>query len=276
MNRLQQNLRMFTGLSVVIGLGLGALHWFGLFDRFDLAVLAAGAGPRTFAPVDGLLVILLFAILPGIGMITWRMQATIVCTILGWGLYGWVVWAYWHVSGVRLPIAAPVLAGIASLGRGIGYNLKIDVQWAQQYGCFVSYRRGQGAEIARLVAGELKHRGIPTFLDVEGLGASHFDDQLLRHIEANPNFIVILTAGALDRCKEPGDWLAKEISCAVANRKNIIPVMGPRFDFPARADMPDFMAELSRHQAVTYSHDFFSAMMGKLVEFLKSRKPGGP
>jgi hypothetical protein len=270
-NRLARNLRVFTAMSAVIGAGTAAMEWLGLFRRFDLVIF--GSVPNTPVPVpaDGLLAILLFAILPGMGIIAWRLQATIVCTILASVLYGGVVWAYFHYFGVSLPIVAPVLVGFASLGRGLGYNVKIDVEWAKRYGCFISYRRGQGAEMARLIAGDLAHRGIPAFLDVEDLAASHFDDQLLRCVESRPNFIVVLSAGALDRCHDPEDWLRKEVSCAIANRKNIIPVIGPGFVFPDSAGIPELLAELPRYQAVTYTHDFFPAMMDKLVGFLKDR-----
>ena len=50
---------------------------------------------------------------------------------------------------------------------------------------------------------------------------------LLQSIRSARNFVLVLTPGALDRCKEDEeqrDWIHKEVACALNSKCNIIPV----------------------------------------------------
>jgi formylglycine-generating enzyme required for sulfatase activity len=140
------------------------------------------------------------------------------------------------------------------------------------YDLFISYRRENGSQMARLLRTYLEERGYRVFLDVEELKAGHFDMALLRNIEAAQTFIVILSPGCLDRCKNDGDWLRIEIAQALKLGKKIIPLMMEGFKFPPKTEMPEDMNELDRHQAVLYSNDFFQASMDKLCGNLGSPK----
>ncbi len=133
---------------------------------------------------------------------------------------------------------------------------------------FISYRRERGSELARVVHSELERRGVPCFLDVDDLGAEHFDQRLLKEIESTTNFIVILSPGALDRCHTPGDWLRKEIGHAILMKRNIIPLLVDGFEFPKQKELPEELRELVRHNGVRYSHEYFSATFEKLFSFL--------
>jgi hypothetical protein len=134
---------------------------------------------------------------------------------------------------------------------------------------FISYRREGGSETARLIHQELRNRGIRTFLDVEDLSSGHFDERLLREIEAVPNFIVILTPGSLVRCAEVGDWLRREIEHAIRTERNIIPILKDGFDFPPPCELPLTINDLEKNNGVRYDHVLFSATMEKIVSFLK-------
>src|SRR6266566_9998470 len=90
---------------------------------------------------------------------------------------------------------------------------------------FVCYRRGGGAELARLVRDKLRDRGFDVFMDVEDLKGGSFDKALLGEIESAADVMVVLTSGSLDRCYQEGDWLRWEISHAIACGKNVVPVM---------------------------------------------------
>ncbi|MCX7009126.1 MAG: toll/interleukin-1 receptor domain-containing protein [Kiritimatiellaeota bacterium] len=129
---------------------------------------------------------------------------------------------------------------------------------------FISYRRDGGSETARLIRSELQERGFKVFLDVENLGPAQFDESLLREIESCPNFIVILSRGAVERCVSTGDWLCREIKHAFATGRNIIPVLKDGFLFPPKDQMPPGIAELPRHQAVEYSHGLFEVLGDQL------------
>lgn len=276
MKRTRANISIFLATTVLLWVGLSVLDFLGYLRPIDTACLEIGAVKHGFGlgHLDGILIILLFAALPGIGVVLWKTQAVILCTVIAFLVYYGLAYFCYHNVGYPLPVVAPFLAAIASLLRGFGYHPSIDVEWTRRHSSFISYRREGGADIALLVAAELGNRGFPTFIDVKGLGASHFDTQLLKRIEENPNFVVVLSPGALDRCVDADDWLRREISYAIATRRNIVPVMTPGFTFPALDDLPKDMSELPRHNAVIYSREFPSSTIDKLVAFLKQSRAG--
>lgn len=276
MKRTIANIGIFLTTTFLLWFGLSVLYFLGYLQPIDTACLEIGAVEHGFglARLDGILIILLFAALPGVGVALWKSQSVILVTIVAFlGYYGLAYYCY-HRVGYPLPVVAPFLAAVASLLRGFGYHPSIDVEWTRRYSSFISYRREGGADIALLVAAELGNRRFPTFIDVKGLGASHFDTQLLERIEENPNFIVVLSPGALDRCVDVDDWLRKEISQAIATGRNIVPVVAPGFTFPASEDLPKDISELPRHNAVIYSREFPASTIDRLVVFLKQSGAG--
>jgi hypothetical protein len=132
---------------------------------------------------------------------------------------------------------------------------------------FISYRRDSGAAEARLLRQSLMARGVKVFLDVTDLRRGYFDDELLKRISAAPNFIAVLTPGALDRCVEAQDWMRQEIAHAIRERRNIVPVIVGEFEFPSA--LPDDLTNLPRHQGIQYSHQYFDAMTQSIVESLE-------
>jgi hypothetical protein len=99
--------------------------------------------------------------------------------------------------------------------------------------------------------------------------AAHFDDQLYERIETMPNFVLILTPGCLDRCKDDGDWLRREIAHALEFQRTVIPVLTDGFAFPAGSELPDDVRDLPRHNGVRYTHDFAFAAIDKIASFLQ-------
>jgi hypothetical protein len=142
--------------------------------------------------------------------------------------------------------------------------------FSQSYDVFISYRREGGAETARLLRTELEDRGYRVFIDVENLQQGHYDEALLRNIEASRSFIVVLNPGALDRCVNEGDWLRVEIAHALKMRRKVVPVLMPGFKFPEPASMPEEMRELPRHQSVDYEHRYFDATLSTLCAYIGS------
>ncbi|MBC8425292.1 toll/interleukin-1 receptor domain-containing protein [bacterium] len=135
---------------------------------------------------------------------------------------------------------------------------------------FLSYRRKDGAAVARLVRNELLTRGRAAFLDIEDLGAGHYDDKLLRYIEMAPNFVPILTPGSLASRGDEVDWMLKEIAHAVGHQKNIVPVIMPGFRFPNHLDLPEVIRALPRHNGVEFSNSYYQATVEKLISYLDS------
>jgi hypothetical protein len=302
-----KKIRVFVLLSLLIGIFLSLVQVLGYFTAIDAAVLQIrGDIPtREALHLDGILAILFFAIAPGVGVFIWTEQKGLLLSLVGLALYWLGCWWYWEFAGRFLPILAPGIAAAISVIRALGWKRVLDsspgeherveqdksrlyrfmaaklfgeapaaatVKPANQLGpteVFLSYRREGGAETARLVREELERHGVHCFLDVEDLGASHFDERLLREIEIRPNFVVILSAGCLDRCTEKSDWLRREISFAIAQQKNVVPILKEGFEFPPRDALPDDLADLPRYNCVVYSHAYFSATVERLLGFLE-------
>jgi len=137
-------------------------------------------------------------------------------------------------------------------------------------GVFISYRRDGGDGLAGRVRDALRQRGYRVFLDVEDLRSGKFNEALFSQIERSTDFVVILSAGALDRCVNDGDWVRLEIAHALKLRKNIVPVLGRNFHFPK--ELPADIADLRHYNGIGASHDFFEASMDKLAAHLKTRR----
>lgn len=142
-----------------------------------------------------------------------------------------------------------------------------------RYDIFISYRRS-AFESAQLIASSLKAAGYNVFIDVESLRSGKFNEQLYRVIDGCKDFVLILPQGALDRCESEGDWVRLESMRAMAQGKNIIPVMLTGFTW--KDPMPKGMEELKNYQAITASSsEFFDLSMKRLASYLKSRSHAG-
>jgi hypothetical protein len=137
------------------------------------------------------------------------------------------------------------------------------------YDIFISYRRAHGSESARLIRAELQQFGLHIFLDVDDLHPGNFEKEILHRIATSPNYIVILSSGALDRCVDKEDRFRQEIAQAIITKRNIIPILMPGFEFSEKQALPNDIQELRLYQSVTYSHEFFEAMIGKIKGYLK-------
>lgn len=136
------------------------------------------------------------------------------------------------------------------------------------YEAFISYRRESGAAEARLIQEKLRQRNKRAFLDVDDLRPGHFDQELLRRIEEARNFIIILSPNCLARCADERDWLRQEIVHALKTSRNVIPIMLPGFEFPNTRSLPDELQTLATHHCVIYNHEYFDAMVDKIVRYL--------
>jgi tetratricopeptide (TPR) repeat protein len=137
---------------------------------------------------------------------------------------------------------------------------------------FVSYRRSVSAFIARAIFQDLHAHGYDVFMDVESINSGMFDTIILNQIAARAHFLLILTPGTLERCGEPGDWLRREIECAMDTQRNMVLVMVNEFRFDDRALslLTGKLSDLPRFNALTMPHEYFDAAMDKLRNrFLK-------
>jgi TIR domain-containing protein len=140
------------------------------------------------------------------------------------------------------------------------------------YDVFISYRRQGSAEVARSIQAKLYLSGKRAFLDVDDLKAGYFNQSLLETIAETPNFIVVLSSDCLDRCVNEDDWLRQEIAQAIRTKRNIIPVMMPGFTFPSPQKLPDELRELKAYQSVKYDHDYFDAMINRIIKYFRNQE----
>lgn len=136
------------------------------------------------------------------------------------------------------------------------------------YDIFITYRRANSPDARSICAG-LERHNLRIFLDVDDLGPGHFGERLLQCIARTPNYIVILSPNSLDRCSNEQDWFRQEIAQAIKTKRNIIPILMPGFSFPEQHMLPDDIRDLGLNQSVSYSHEFFDAMIEKVERYIQ-------
>jgi hypothetical protein len=170
------------------------------------------------------------------------------------------------------PIPGPHPA--SESGRPDPYAGYRDGRGQGRYDIFLSYRREGGAYAARAIFEALERRGYRVFLDVERLKSGRFDTKLLLHIQNTPNFVVIMSAGGLDRCQDRNDWLRREIAHAIQCRCNILPIMMPGFEMPKALRLPHNLRKLPTFNAIRYEHEYHDGVLEQLQQFIKPRWDG--
>jgi len=133
---------------------------------------------------------------------------------------------------------------------------------------FISYRR-TNAPWALAIFQNLYSNGFDVFFDFKGIASGDFESVILGNIRSRAHFIVLLTPSALERCTEPGDWLRREIEEALAQKRNIVPLMLEGFDFgtPTIANqLTGKLAVLKRYNALDVPASYFMEAMQRLRE----------
>jgi hypothetical protein len=147
---------------------------------------------------------------------------------------------------------------------------RVETEMELDYDLFISYRRQGGSELARTLEQALKYK-VKVFLDVERLGAGHFDKNLLRTINAAPNFLILLTENSFDRCTSPTDWFRLEIAHAIKASRNIIPITTEGFKIPSSDLLPDELLDIIRFDMIRYDHVYFNSMIERIISRLQPK-----
>ena len=140
-----------------------------------------------------------------------------------------------------------------------------------KYNVFISYRRDGGEYTAKILRDRLQELGYATFFDVESLRSGDFNTKLYSVIDECQDFILVLSPGALDRCKNEDDWVRREVEFALERGKNIVPVMLRGFMFPD--ELPQSLEQLRYKNGIQANTEFFEAFLDKLKSFLISKPP---
>jgi tetratricopeptide (TPR) repeat protein len=131
---------------------------------------------------------------------------------------------------------------------------------------FISYRR-TNTPWALCIFQNLTHEGYDVFFDYLSINNGDFGETIIENIKSRAHFILILTPSALERCKEPDDWLRKEIETAIDEKRNIVPLMLEGFDFSNKLvskALNGKLAALKNYSALTVTAEYFDAAMEKL------------
>ena len=113
-----------------------------------------------------------------------------------------------------------------------------------KYDIFISYRREDGQQYARILQLELQKRGYLVFLDYDELTDGIFGENIRRAIEYAPIFIAILSPHYLDRCKNEHDWVRGELLLAIKLNKHFIPIDPDNKFAGIPTGIPDEIAKL--------------------------------
>jgi hypothetical protein len=114
-------------------------------------------------------------------------------------------------------------------------------------------------------------------MDVESIDSGQFETIILAQIAARTHFLVILTHGSLQGCQDPDDWLRREMECAMALGRNVVPILVNdfRFDDNASVYLTGRLRELPHYNGLLLPQDYFDAAMERLrTRFLKQPLQG--
>ena len=86
---------------------------------------------------------------------------------------------------------------------------------------FISYRRKDGWDYARILQSELEKRGYDVFLDDDDLENSPFYGGVFQTIERSAVFLAILTPGFFENARNEDDWILSEVKYAISSHRTI-------------------------------------------------------
>src|ERR1039457_4682831 len=131
---------------------------------------------------------------------------------------------------------------------------------------FLSYRR-TNIPWALAIFQNLTQHGYDVFFDYNGIASGDFERVILGNITARAHFLALLTPSALERCDDPADWLRREIEAALANQRNIVPLMLEGFDFGTpkiASQLTGTLAALKRYNGLSIPPEYFLEAMERL------------
>lgn len=139
------------------------------------------------------------------------------------------------------------------------------------YDIFLSYRRKDAdghsnVGTARTFKYEFENHQYEVFFDYKDCTDEYFQEIILPAIRTCRYFVLVLTRGCLERCKDEDDWLRREIKEAIKYRRKIIPIT-PDGEFGAwPKSIPESIKDLDGLQITTIHTDsIFEENMAQLI-----------
>lgn len=150
------------------------------------------------------------------------------------------------------------------------------------YDIFLSYRRKDASGHSnvgnsRTIKYAFERHGYEVFFDFSDCTDGYFAEKILPAIRTCRYFVLVLSKGCLERCRETGDWLRREIEEALKYGRTIIPV-SPDGEFEGwPTDLPESIKALSANdglQITTIHMDgIFEANMEQLIKDRRMAPP---
>jgi len=134
---------------------------------------------------------------------------------------------------------------------------------SEKFEVFISYRRKGGYNAAKLIYDRLRLDGYSVSFDIDTLEKGDFDKELESRVGKCKDFLVILNPGIFDRfydpeCDPEDDWVRREIACALAENKNIVPLFLDGFEWP-KNDLPPDVKDITRKNGIDFNPKYFEA-----------------
>ena len=148
---------------------------------------------------------------------------------------------------------------------------------SKKFNIFISYRRKGGFDSAKLLYDRLRLDWYSVSFDIDTLERGDFDSELESRVKKCQDFVIVLNPGVFDRfydseCNPKDDWVRREIACALAEKKNIIPVILDGFEWPKNSLPPD-VEGLARKNGIDLNPKYFEAMYATLKQKFLISKP---
>ena len=128
---------------------------------------------------------------------------------------------------------------------------------------------------ARTFKLEFERRGMKVFFDYSECTDDYFSDKILPAIRTCRYFVLVLTKDCLDRCKNEGDWLRREITEAIKYGKKIIPISPDGVFEGWPKDLPEAIGQLSAGDGLQITTIHMDRVFESNVDLLIHDRMGG-
>lgn len=128
---------------------------------------------------------------------------------------------------------------------------------------------------ARTFKLEFERQGMKVFFDYSECTDDYFSDKILPAIRTCRYFVLVLTKDCLDRCKNEGDWLRREITEAIKFGRKIIPISPDGVFEGWPKDMPEAIRQLSAGDGLQITTIHMDRVFESNVELLIHDRMGG-
>lgn len=137
------------------------------------------------------------------------------------------------------------------------------------YDVFICCREESGRHLATIIAESLTRRGFRVCLEDRVAGAGR-DARRLKLIDDTPDFILVLSPGALDACASDQDPLRIELAHALKTGTCVVPVQAPGYVDRGPAALPADLAPLARRYGVAYDPERSAESLERIAHVLSS------